>query len=94
MSHPDSDPPSDPDTQKFDLIQIRRWVDGKMKVSPKNFRGCELRSWDQVIEVSGGSCFYQCVAQDGTTHRFSALSEKVHFASLPRKSSRRKRRAR
>lgn len=44
----------------------------------------ELRSW-QIIEVHGGDCMFQFFAQTGKTNCFSAYSEKVYFASPPRK---------
>src|SRR5690242_18102799 len=65
-----------PDNRKFDLIQIRRiGPDGKVEICPKYFRGCELRSWEQVYEAYGGGT-YQLVAQDGKTHTYTAWSEK------------------
>ncbi|MDI1484335.1 hypothetical protein [Polyangium sp. y55x31] len=75
-----------PDTRKFDLIQIRRWgADGKMEVCPKAWKGSELRSWEQVVEMYGAKCTYQAVAQDGKNHQFSAFSEKLYFDGPPPK---------
>ena len=69
-----------PDTRKFDLIQIRRrGPDGKLEVCPKTFSGSELRSWEQIVEMYGGGCEYQLIAQCGKTHRFSAYSERISF---------------
>jgi len=56
-----------------------------MEVCPKTFRGCELRGWDQIIEMFGANCSYQCVAQDGTTHQFTAHSERLYFSGPPPK---------
>ncbi|MDI3291505.1 hypothetical protein [Polyangium sp. 15x6] len=74
------------DHRRFDIIQIQRWLpDGTKEVCPKPWKGSELRSWQQVIDMYGGECTYQLAAQCGKTHRFQAYSEKVFFAGPARK---------
>ncbi|MDI1444708.1 hypothetical protein [Polyangium sp. 6x1] len=68
-----------PDRRKFDLIQIRRWgPDGKMEVCPKTFKGSELRTYEQIVDMYGGG-EYQLVAQDQKTHQFQAYSDRMRF---------------
>ncbi|MDI1450768.1 hypothetical protein [Polyangium sp. 6x1] len=65
--------------RKFDLIQIRRWgPDGKMEVCPKTFKGSELRTYEQIVNMYGGG-EYQLVSQDAKTHQFSAWSDRMRF---------------
>lgn len=71
-----------PDRRKFDIIQLIRWLpDNTKEVCPKAWKGSELRSWEQVIDLYGGECTYQLVAQCGKSHRFTAWSEKLYFGS-------------
>lgn len=75
-----------PDLRRFDHIQIHRWLsDGTKEVCPKVWRGNELRSWEQIIDLYGGECTYQLMAQCGKTHRFQAYSEKFYFSGPARK---------
>lgn len=81
---PDTETGRDP--RKFDLIQIIRYNrDGTREICPRTWKGSELRSWQQILDEYGGDCSYQLAAQCGTTHRYTAWSEKWFFASPPRK---------
>ncbi|MDI1442381.1 hypothetical protein [Polyangium sp. 6x1] len=45
----------------------------------------ELRSWQQIIDLYGGECRYQLIAQCGKTFRYTAKSEKLYFSGPARK---------
>ncbi|MDI1484359.1 hypothetical protein [Polyangium sp. y55x31] len=55
--------------------------------APKEARpkGSELRSWQQIIDLYGGECGYQLIAQCGKTFRYTAKSEKLYFSGPARK---------
>ncbi|MDI1437088.1 hypothetical protein [Polyangium sorediatum] len=44
-----------------------------------------LRSWQQIIDLYGGECRYQLIAQCGKTFRYTAESEKLYFSGPARK---------
>lgn len=81
---PEGETGSDP--RRFDLIHIERWLpDGTKEICPFPFRGSELRSWKQILELFGGECTYQLKAQCATSYRWQGSTERLSFAYPPRK---------
>ncbi|HVJ16711.1 MAG TPA: hypothetical protein VM686_14820, partial [Polyangiaceae bacterium] len=75
-----------PDPRRFDLIQIVRILPDKTReVCPTAWKGSELRSWQQIIDLYGGECWYQLNAVCGKSHRYSGRSEMLYFAGPARK---------
>lgn len=74
-----------PDPRRFDLIRIYRFLpDGSMETCPRLWKGSELRSVEQIIDMYGGGK-YRCQAICGTTHRIQAYSEYFYCAEPARK---------
>jgi len=75
-----------PDPRKFDNIHIHRWLpDGTKESCPKVWKGSQLRSLEQVVDMYGGECTYRFIAQCGKTHRFQAYSDMIPVAGPARK---------
>ena len=75
-----------PDLRKFDLIIVQRWLpDGTKEACSRPFKGSELRSWQQIVDLFGGECTYQLIAQCAKSHQYQAYSDKNFFASPARK---------
>ncbi|MDI1484360.1 hypothetical protein [Polyangium sp. y55x31] len=75
-----------PDPRRFDLIQIVRILPDKTReVCPTAWKGSELRSWQQIIDMYGGECWYQLNAMCGKSHKYTAKSEMLYFAGPARK---------
>lgn len=73
--------------RRFDLIQINRILPDKKtrETCPMLFPGAELRSWQQILDMFGGECYYQLQGVCSKTRRYTARSERWFFASPPRK---------
>ena len=73
--------------RRFDLIQIVRILPDKKtrETCPHLFKGSELRSWEQVIALYGGECYYQLQGVCSKTRQYTARSERAYFGSPPRR---------
>lgn len=73
--------------RRFDLIQINRILPDKItrETCPVLFKGSELRSWQQILDMFGGDCYYQLQGVCSKTRRYTARSERWFFSSPPRK---------
>ncbi len=73
--------------RRFDLIQINRVLPDKKtrETCPVLFKGSELRSWQQILELYGGECYYQLQGVCAKTRRYTARSEQWFFRDPPRK---------
>jgi len=70
---------SGPDLRRFDKIIIERMLpSGARERCPRGFRGSDLQSWEQIVDMYGGGT-YQLIAQCGKTYRFQAYSDKLTF---------------
>jgi hypothetical protein len=73
--------------RRFDLIQVNRLLPDKKtrETCPILFKGSDLRSWQQILDMFGGECFYQLQGVCSKTRRYTARSERWFFSSPPRK---------
>jgi len=73
--------------RRFDLIQINRILPDKKtrETCPILFPGSDLRSWQQILDMFGGECYYQLQGVCSKTRRYTARSERWFFSSPPRK---------
>jgi len=73
--------------RKFDLIQINRLLPDKKarETCPIFFNGSDLRSWQQILDMFGGECFYQLQGVCSKTRQYTARSERWFFSSPARK---------
>jgi len=73
--------------RRFDLSQINRILPDKKtrETCPILFPGSDLRSWQQILDMFGGECFYQLQGVCSKTRRYTARSERWFFSSPPRK---------
>jgi len=73
--------------RRFDLIQINRILpDKKTRETCRIlFKGSELRSWQQILDMFGGECYYQLQGVCSKTRQYTARSERWLFRSPARK---------
>jgi len=73
--------------RRFDLIQINRILPDKKtrETCPILFKGSDLRSWQQILDMFGGECYYQLQGVCSKTRCYTARSERWFFSSPPRK---------
>ena len=73
--------------RRFDLVQIHRILPDKntRETCPVLFIGSELRSWQQILDMFGGECYYQLQGVCSKTRRYTARSERWFFSSPARK---------
>ena len=73
--------------RRFDLIQIVRILPDKKtrETCPFLFKGSELQSWQQILDMFGGDCYYQLQGVCSKTRQYTARSERALFRSPPRR---------